>query len=108
MKRFTGLEQSFIVDVALLALAAPLLYFPEHLPRWSLWCALALLTIGWLWRRLRLGCWAVRTPADWPILFLFCVMLPIAIWVAPLPLRQEFSWPRTYILVWNICLFWTI
>ncbi|CAN5461224.1 hypothetical protein BH10CHL1_BH10CHL1_44050 [soil metagenome] len=97
-----------MVDVILLALAAPLLYFPEHLPRWSLWCAFGLLAVQWLWRRLRLGFWSVRTPADWPLLFLVCVMLPIAIWAAPLPLRQEFSWPRTYVLIWNICLFGTV
>ena len=35
-------------------------------------------------------------------------MLPISIWAAPTPLREEYSIPRALILVWNFFLFWTI
>src|SRR5690606_22723186 len=24
------------------------------------------------------------------------------------PLRAEYSWPKTYVLIWNFCLFWTV
>jgi O-antigen ligase len=35
-------------------------------------------------------------------------MLPVAIWAAPPPLREQYSWPRSYILIWNFSLFWSI
>ncbi|MBX2997208.1 MAG: O-antigen ligase family protein [Caldilineaceae bacterium] len=55
-----------------------------------------------------IGVWYQRTPADWPIFFLFLVMLPISIWAAPGPLRAEYSMPRALILIWNFFLFWTV
>jgi putative inorganic carbon (HCO3(-)) transporter len=35
-------------------------------------------------------------------------MLPVAIWAAPPPLREQYAWPRSYILVWNFSLFWSV
>ena len=95
-------------ELLLLLLAAPALYFPNWFPTWAPWLSLALLGGGWLWRRWRLGRWLVRTPADWPMFFLFGVMLPVAVWVAPDPLREQYALPRALILVWNFCLFYTV
>lgn len=108
MNQLSNLYQTCIVDWLLLGLSAPLLYFPERFPYWSLWLGFVLLATGWLWRYVRLGRWFISTPADWAIFLLFGVMLPIAVWAAPEALRQEYAWPRTYILIWNFCLFYTI
>jgi O-antigen ligase len=35
-------------------------------------------------------------------------MLPVSIWAAPGPLREEYSIPRALILIWNFFLFWTV
>ena len=99
---------TLIGELLCLLLAAPALYFPNWFPTWTPWVSLALLGISWLWRSARLGCWLVRTPADWPMFFLFAVMLPVAVWAAPEPLRAQYSFPRSLILVWNFCLFYTV
>jgi putative inorganic carbon (hco3(-)) transporter len=101
-------DTTFGVEMLLLLLAAPLLYFPARFGEAGLIFGIGLLAAGWLWRRVRLGYWLQRTPADWPIFFLFFVMLPVAVWAAPDPLRQEYAIPRALILIWNFCLFWTI
>jgi len=36
------------------------------------------------------------------------VMLPVSVWAAPGPLREEYATPRALILVWNFFLFWTV
>ena len=102
------IDPTFAVELLLLALAAPALYFPGWFPAWAPYAAFGALVAGWVWRRWRLGVWYAPTPADWPIFFLFAVMLPVALWAAPGPLRQQYSIPRAYILLWNFCLFWTI
>ena len=102
------IDPTFAVELLLLALAAPALYFPGWFPAWAPYAALGTLGLGWVWRRRRLGIWYMPTPADWPIFFLFVVMLPVALWAAPGPLREQYSIPRAYILLWNFCLFWTI
>ena len=101
-------DTPFFVELLLLALTAPVLYFPGRFPTFAIPAAIAMLAAGWLWRRWTIGVWFRRTPADWPIFFLFLVMLPISIWAAPSPLREEYSIPRALILVWNFFLFWTI
>jgi len=101
------IDPTFAVELLLLALAAPALYFPGWFPAWAPYTALVVLVAGWIWRRWRLGVWYAPTPADWPIFFLYVVMLPVALWAAPGPLREEYSIPRAYILLWNLCLFWT-
>ena len=101
-------DTTFVVDLLLLLVAAPCLYFPQRFPSWLPYVALVILAAGWIWRRLRLGLWYRRTPADWPLFFLFGIMLPVSIWAAPGPLRVEYSIPRAYILIWNFCLFWLI
>jgi O-antigen ligase len=98
----------FLVDLLFLALAAPFLYFPNRFSGWALAIGVLFLACGWLWRKVRLRLWHAKTPADWPLFFLFCCMLPIAIWAAPDSLRQQYSWPRAYILLWNFSLFWTL
>lgn len=108
MQNNTQLRMTFIVDLLLLAIAFPLLYFPKFFPAWGLAGGFSALIVGWCWRRWRLGIWRVTTPIDWPLFLLFFVMLPISIWAAPDPLRQQYSWPRAYILVWNFCLFWVV
>lgn len=102
------IDPTFAVELLLLALAAPALYFPGWFPAWAPYAAFGALIAGWVWRRYRLGVWYAPTPADWPIFFLFGVMLPVAVWAAPGPLREQYSIPRAYILLWNFCLFWTV
>lgn len=98
----------FFIELLLLAITAPILYFPGRFGTTEIAFAVGLLALGWLWRRLMIGVWYQRTPADWPIFFLFFVMLPISLWAAPGPLREEYSIPRALILIWNFFLFWTI
>jgi len=101
-------DTPFFVELLLLALTAPVLYFPGRFESQEIAVAIGILAAGWLWRRLTIGVWFRRTPADWPIFFLFLVMLPISVWAAPGPLRVEYSIPRALILIWNFFLFWTI
>lgn len=108
MQNSTHLRITFAVELLLLAASFPILYFPRFFPSWALGCGFILLVAGWGWRRWRLGFWRVTTPIDWPLLILFCVLLPMSVWAAPEVLRQQYSWPRAYILVWNFCLFWVV
>src|SRR5690349_17209322 len=97
-----------LIEVALLALAAPLLYFPGRIQaKAGALCAcdatwlvpalgVALLLLLWPVRRWLTGRWAGHLPAAWALWFWFLVMLPVAIWMAPPPLRDEYSWPRAY------------
>ncbi|NJN82764.1 MAG: hypothetical protein HC802_11135 [Caldilineaceae bacterium] len=101
-------DTTFAGELLLLAMAAPLLYFPARFPSWTVYVAIGLLSAGWIWRRRRLGIWFQRTPADWPVFFLLLVMLPVSLWAAPEPLRNQYSIPKAYILIWNFFLFWTI
>ncbi|MFN8465869.1 MAG: O-antigen ligase family protein [Caldilineaceae bacterium] len=84
--------------------AAPFFYFPQRFPAWGPVVGLLILAFGWGWRRYKLGCWRLRTPADWPLLVLL-LLLPLAVWVPPTLLRDEYSYPRALILAWNIALF---
>ena len=117
-----------LVEVAILALTAPLFYFPDRVqnlvanacgcaPEWLLPFGVGLLALLWPVRRWLTGQWAAVLPvqprwlmplATGALWFWFLVMLPIAIWVAPQPLRELYSWPRGAILVWNFSLFWTV
>lgn len=101
-------DNTLFVELALLAVTAPILYFPHRFTEELLASAICLLAAGWVWRRWRIGRWYRPTPADWPIFFLFVVMLPIAVWAAPGPLREEYAIPRALILIWNFFLFWTV
>jgi O-antigen ligase len=110
------------VELALLALAAPLFYFPDRVQSqvaelcgceagWLLPLGMALLALLWPLRRWMIGSWAAPLPAwivTWALWFWFLVMLPISIWVAPPTLRAMYSWERGYILVWNFSLFWSV
>lgn len=91
-------------DVLALVAAAPFFYFPQRLPPWGPLVGFLILALGWGWRRHRLGCWGLRTPADWPVVVLL-LLLPLAVWVPPALLRDDYSYPRALILVWNIALF---
>lgn len=108
-----------LVEFALLLVAAPLLYFPERVQSqlakvctcetpWVVPVGLALLAMLWPLRRWITGRWAGPMPVAWALWFWFLVMLPVAIWAAPAPLREQYAWPRSYILVWNFSLFWTV
>ncbi len=97
----------FWVDIGVLACSAPLLYFPHYFPTWARVLALALLAAGSIWRRWRLGIWRAATPAT-PALDLLLLLLPLALWAAPPPLRDQYSWPRVLILLWNFALFWAL
>lgn len=101
-------DTTFAVELLLLAITAPLLYFPDRFEMAEVAFGVGLLGLGWVWRRLMIGIWYQRTPADWAIFFLFFVMLPVSVWAAPGPLRQEYALPRALILIWNFFLFWTV
>lgn len=101
-------DTPFFIELILLALTAPVLYFPGRFEAQEIVVAIGILAASWLWRRLTIGVWFRRTPADWPIFFLFLIMLPVSVWAAPGPLREEYSIPRALILIWNFFLFWTI
>ena len=105
MRTNSRVDPTFVVELLLLLIAAPVLYFPDRFPTWAPVAGFVVLAAGWLYRRYRLGVWHNATPADLPLLFLFVVMLPIALWAAPAPLREQYSIPRTYILLWSLCLF---
>ena len=116
------------VEFAILLVTAPLLYFPNRIQsQLTKICGcevifnvpvvvpivvLAVLLLALLWplRRWQMGYWAAPLPfpVSWAMWFWFVVMLPVAIWAAPLPLREQYSWPRAYILVWNFSLFWSV
>lgn len=100
--------RAFLVDAALLVASSPLLLFPDWFAGWGAPVGVGLLVLAWLWRRWQLGAWARRTPLDGPILFLLLVSLPVSLWVAPPDLRAELSIPRALILLWDICLFYTV
>ena len=95
------------LDLALLSLAAPVILFPARFPAPLTWVALGLVVASWPARRIQTGRWHLSTAADWPILLLLA-MLPVAIWAAPPPLRAVYSWPRGFILVWNLALFFAV
>lgn len=101
-------DTPLFVELLLLAITAPVLYFPGRFEGQDLIGAVGILAAGWVWRRLIIGIWYRRTPADWPLFFLLLVMLPIALWAAPGPLRQEYAIPRALILIWNFALFSTV
>jgi putative inorganic carbon (hco3(-)) transporter len=99
------LHSVLAIEVACLFLAMPTIYFPNAFPTWTIAVGFVLLFAGLVWRRRRLGLWRVQTPADWPLILLFLVMLPISVVVAPPLLREAYSIPRAVILIWNFCLF---
>lgn len=107
MQRIERVERVFWLEMGVLACSAPLLYFPERFPGWARLLALGLLAAGWGLRRIALGRWRAATPAT-PALDLLILLLPLALWAAPEPLRQRYSWPRAQILLWNYCLFWAV
>lgn len=92
-------------EAAVLAVCAPILYFPSRFPSWAPVVAIAVLLAAWGWRRWWCGRWWTRTPGDWALLVLFGVMLPVSVWAAPPPLRATSALPHLLILVWNLCLF---
>jgi putative inorganic carbon (HCO3(-)) transporter len=94
-------ERAFWGELIGLGLAAPIFYFPNILPAWTLLLGLVLLLGTWLWRRQQLGYWYVRTPADFAFALLLLV-LPLSLLAAPPDLRALYAWPRTLILLWNI------
>ena len=97
-----------VTELFVLLITAPILYLPQRFAPEAVVFASALLLLLWPWRRLRLGVWCARTPADWPVFLLFVVMLPVALWAAPSPLREEYAIPRALILWWNFSLFWVV
>jgi O-antigen ligase len=115
------LPLSLIVEAAILIFTGPLLYFPERVqgpvarlcqcdPTWTTLLAVGLLVLMWPLRRILLGRWAGPLPVSVgaALWFWFLVMLPVAVWAAPPPLREAYAWPRALILVWNFHLFWSV
>jgi len=108
MSHRRGVSRTLIGELVALLIAAPPIFFANWFPGWAPYLGLALLAGSWLWRRVRMGRWWVSTPADWPLWFLFGVMLPVSVLVAPDPLREQYSLSRALIMVWNFSLFSTV
>ena len=96
------------VELVGLLIAAPFLYFPNRFPVWAPYAACILLLAGVLWRKRMLGNSFERTPADWPLWLWFLALLPLSVIIAPAELRQDYSFPRALILLWNFALYWTV
>ncbi len=96
---------AFVTELFVLGITAPVLYLPQRFGQDAVLFAVGLLAATWLWRRLWIGVWYTATPADWPLFLLFVVMLPVAVWAAPDPLRTQYTWPRALVLLWNLHLF---
>jgi O-antigen ligase len=107
MRRLGSWDSAFVGEVLVLAITAPVFYFPSSFPQGAPSIALGCLALGWVWRRRQLGIWLPSTPALWPLVLLLA-MAPVALWVAPPELRLQYSIPRATILLWNLCLFWTV
>lgn len=108
-----------LLEALLLAIAAPLLYFPGRVnaqfasicacdAAWSVLLGFFLLALLWPLRRWTTGRWSAQMPVAWALWFWFLIMLPVAVWAAPSSLRTQYSWPRATILVWNFSLFWSV
>jgi len=108
MSHRRGVSRTLIGELVVLLIAAPPIFFANWFPVWAPYVGVLVLAGGWVWRRLRMGRWWVSTPADWPLWFLFGVMLPVSVLVAPGPLREQYALPRALIMVWNFCLFATV
>jgi hypothetical protein len=108
MSHRRGVSRTLIGELVVLLIAAPPIFFANWFPAWAPFVGVAVLAGGWVWRRVRMGRWWVSTPADWPLWFLFGVMLPVSVLVAPGPLREQYALPRALIMVWNFCLFATV
>src|SRR5690349_10117927 len=93
------------LEFLLLLAAAPLLYFSTRFQPWGVALGIGLLALSWTVRGATSGEWIARNPANLALWFWLLVMLPIAIWAAPPSLRDEYAWPRTYILLWDFALF---
>jgi putative inorganic carbon (hco3(-)) transporter len=93
------------VEFLLLFAAAPLLYFPARFQPWGVAVGILLLAMSWFVRGATSGEWIAKTPANLALGFWLLVMFPVAIWAAPPALRDSYSWPRAYILIWDFCLF---
>ena len=118
--RGTGKMWPALIDAAVLVLTAPLLYFPDRMQGvvaricacetgWLVPLAVVLLALLWPVRRVLTGRWAAPLAGvGWALWFWFLVMLPVSVWAAPPLLRDLYAWPRSYILVWNFTLFWSV
>ncbi len=111
--------KAVLAEALLLVIAAPLLYFPDRVDgqfsrlcacdaAWSVPLGFLLVALVWPLRRWTTGRWGAQMPLAWALWFWFLVMLPVAIWAAPPVLRDQYSWPRATILVWNFSLFWSV
>lgn len=98
-------HSAFYVELVILAITGPILYLSSRAGWLAVLFALIALAAGWFWRRVQVGVWYQSTPTDWPVAWLFLVMLPIAVWVAPDSLRGQGAWPRAFVLLWNLQLF---
>ena len=96
------------MEAVLLAAAAPMLLFAGRFPWWMVLAGVLLAAATAGVRRVHGGPLWSRTPADWPLAFWLVIMLPVAVWAAPPPLREQFAWPRSAVVVWNVTLFATL
>lgn len=88
------------LDPLVLALAAPLVLFPERFPREAVVLGLALLAVPYGVRWLTEGRLSVPSIPVWAILFLVVVVLPINVWQHPY--FWELGWPELIRLVWGL------
>jgi len=83
----------------------PVLLFPHHFPHPFVLGCLGILLAPFAGRRLRSGRFTRDTPANGPLVLLL-LLLPVTLWVTPLP--WSLTWPKLTTLAWSIAGFFTV
>jgi putative inorganic carbon (HCO3(-)) transporter len=91
-------------ELWLLAVVAPVLMFPEILPKAAVVAGLLLLSLLWLMRWVARGYVTVRTPLDMPILGLVA-MLPISLYAS---VNFQLSFPKLTGIILGVATFYSI
>ncbi len=87
------------LDPLALAVAAPLVLFPERFPREAFLVAATLLAVPYAVRLSNRGRLSAPIPLAWPLLLLLAVILPLNVWRS-----SDFwavSWPEAVRFVWG-------
>jgi putative inorganic carbon (HCO3(-)) transporter len=88
------------LDPLVLTATAPLALFPERFPRAAIVIGLGLLAIPYVVRKANTGRFAATTEANWVLLFLLVVAVPIGAAVSPS--FWAVTWPEMVRLVWGM------
>ncbi len=89
-----------LLEPVVLALAAPLALFPDRFPHTAVLIGLGLLAVPFLLRLATTGRLSAPTAANWPLLVLLLVLLPIDVWITPY--FWDLTWPEMVRLIWGV------